>query len=196
MIYGYARVSSTDQNEARQVVALEAAGVKKILVDKASGKDFDRPQYQRLRRTLRKGDLLVVQSLDRFGRSYDDILDEWRYLVKRVGVDVKVLDMPLLDTQQGEGLVGRFVADIVLQILSFVAETERTKIKARQAQGIACAMQRGVKFGRPRMQMPAGFQEAVNRWISGEMSVRTAAASIGMTRSTFHRMATGGGMAS
>ena len=176
MIYGYARVSSTDQNEARQLIALRSAGVKNILVDKASGKDFDHPQYQLLRVKLRKGDLLVVQSLDRFGRSYDDIIDEWRYLVKTVGVDVRVLDMPLLDTRQGNGLVGKFVGDIVLQILSFCAETERQKIKERQAQGIAAARLRGVKFGRPTVARP-------------EVSMRGGAEMAGMSSSSFWREA-------
>lgn len=158
MIYGYARVSTVEQNEARQLIALKGAGVEEacILVDKASGKDFLRPKYQKLRRKLKKGDLLIVQSLDRFGRSYDDIISEWRYLVKEKGVDIQVLDMPLLDTRQGNGLVGKFVGDIVLQILSFVAEMERRKIKERQAQGIAAAKARGVRFGRPNVALPEG----------------------------------------
>lgn len=145
MTYGYVRVSTKEQIVDRQLIAMKAAGVANVLIDKASGKDFDRPQYKKLRKKLKRGDLLVIQSLDRFGRSYDDIIDEWRYLVKTVGVDVKVLDMPLLDTRQGEGLIGKFVSDIVLQILSFVAETERRKIKERQAQGIAAAKARGVR---------------------------------------------------
>ena len=186
-MYGYARVSTAEQNEARQLIALKAAGVKTILVDKASGKDFNRPQYQALRLKLRKGDLLVVQSLDRFGRCYDDIIDEWRYLVKTVGVDVKVLDMPLLDTRQGNGLVGKFVGDIVLQILSFVAETERCKIKERQAQGIAAARLRGVKFGRPTVELPENMGETVCRYLRGEISTREAAEVTGVSKTTFWR---------
>jgi DNA invertase Pin-like site-specific DNA recombinase len=189
MTYGYARVSTAEQNEARQLIALRAAGVKTILVDKASGKDFNRPQYQALRLKLRKGDLLVVQSLDRFGRRYDDIIDEWRYLVKTVGVDVKVLDMPLLDTRQGEGLIGRFVGDIVLQILSFVAETERMKIKERQAQGIKCAKERGVKFGRRPIALPENIDELIERYRDGEITVREAAEAANIGRATFWRAA-------
>ena len=187
MTYGYARVSTAEQNEARQQIALKAAGVKTILVDKASGKDFNRPQYQALRLKLRKGDLLVVQSLDRFGRCYDDIIDEWRYLVKTVGVDVKVLDMPLLDTRQGNGLVGKFVGDIVLQILSFCAETERRKIKERQAQGIAAARLRGVKFGRPHVARPDNIGEILDHYRLGEVSLREAAEMAGMRSSSFWR---------
>ncbi len=188
-MYGYARVSTAEQNEARQLIALRAAGVKTILVDKASGKDFNRPQYQALRLKLRKGDLLVVQSLDRFGRSYDDIIDEWRYLVKVVGCDVKVLDMPLLDTRQGEGLIGKFVGDIVLQILSFVAETERRKIKERQAQGIKCAKERGVKFGRRPIALPENIDELIERYRDGEITVREAAEAANIGRATFWRAA-------
>lgn len=192
MIYGYARVSTAEQNEARQLIALKAAGVKDalILVDKASGKDFLRPKYQALRARLKKGDLLIVQSLDRFGRSYDDIIDEWRYLVKTVGVDVKVLDMPLLDTRQGEGLIGRFVGDIVLQILSFVAEMERRKIKERQAQGIAAAKAREVRFGRPPVERPANLGELIRLYTSHRLSLREAAGDAGMSVSTFYREAT------
>ena len=189
MTYGYARVSTAEQNEARQLIALKAAGVKTILVDKASGKDFNRPQYQALRLKLRKGDLLVVQSLDRFGRCYDDIIDEWRYLVKTVGVDVKVLDMPLLDTRQGNGLVGKFVGDIVLQILSFCAETERRKIKERQAQGIKCAKERGVRFGRPKAVLPANMEEILSRYMNGEITVREAAEEANIGHATFWRVA-------
>lgn len=187
MTYGYVRVSTKEQIVDRQLVAMKAAGVANVLIDKASGKDFDRPQYQSLKAKLRKGDLLVVQSLDRFGRSYDQIIDEWRYLVKTVGVDVKVLDMPLLDTRQGEGLIGRFVGDIVLQILSFVAETERQKIKERQAQGIKCAKERGVKFGRPTVELPENMGETVCRYLRGEISIREAAEVTGVSKTTFWR---------
>ena len=193
MTYGYVRVSTKEQIVDRQLVAMKAAGVVNVTIDKASGKDFDRPQYQALRKKLKRGDLLVVQSLDRFGRSYDDIIDEWRYIVKSVGADVRVLDMPLLDTRQGEGLIGRFVGDIVLQILSFVAETERQKIKERQAQGIACAKARGVRFGRPRAQLPDNIDTLVERYRSGELSLRAASEEAGMSSSTFFRVAGGRG---
>ncbi len=191
MTYGYVRVSTKEQVVDRQLVAMKTAGVANVLIDKASGKDFDRPQYQMLRKKLKRGDLLVIQSLDRFGRSYDDIIDEWRYLVKTVGVDVKVLDMPLLDTRQGEGLIGRFVGDIVLQILSFVAETERRKIKERQAQGIKCAKERGVRFGRPSIALPENMDELIARYMNGELTLRSAAATANISPSTFWRVANG-----
>ena len=189
MTYGYVRVSTKEQNVDRQLAAMKAADVTNILIDKASGKDFDRPQYKKLRKKLKRGDLLVIQSLDRFGRSYDDIIDEWRYLVKTVGVDVKVLDMPLLDTRQGEGLIGKFVSDIVLQILSFVAETERRKIKERQAQGIKCAKERGVKFGRPHVQLPDNMNELLVRYMNHEFTLRAAATAAGIPSSTFWHVA-------
>jgi DNA invertase Pin-like site-specific DNA recombinase len=191
MTYGYARVSTVEQNEARQLIALKNAGVDEAhtYVDKASGKDFLRPMYQKLRRKLKKGDLLIVQSLDRFGRCYDDIIDEWRYLVKQVGVDVKVLDMPLLDTRQGEGLIGRFVGDIVLQILSFVAEMERRKIKERQAQGIAAARARGVRFGRPSLELPENIEEELQLYRDKKLTLREAAKECGLSSSSFWRLA-------
>ena len=191
MTYGYVRVSTKEQIVDRQLVAMKAEGVTNVTIEKASGKDFNRPQYLALKKRLVRGDLLVVQSLDRFGRNYDDIIDEWRYLVKTVGVDVKVLDMPLLDTRQGEGLIGRFVGDIVLQILSFVAETERQKIKERQAQGIAAAKARGVRFGRPRKALPVNFAELAELYRQGRLSLREAAAEAGMTKNTFWRAAGG-----
>ena len=191
MTYGYARVSSTDQNEDRQLIALRKAGVdeKHIFVDKASGKDFNRPAYQTMKSTVKKGDFLIVQSLDRFGRSYDDIIDEWRFLVKTVGCDIQVLDMPVLDTRQGNGLIGKFIGDIVLQILSFVAETERRKIKERQAQGIAAAKARGVKFGRREVPVPEDMERLVNLFANRELSLTEAAAEANMNRSTFYRNA-------
>ncbi len=191
MTYGYVRVSTKEQIVDRQLVAMKAAGVTNVTVEKASGKDFNRPQYLALKKKLVRGDLLVVQSLDRFGRNYDDIIDEWRYLVKTVGVDVKVLDMPLLDTRQGEGLIGRFVGDIVLQILSFVAETERRKIKERQAQGIKCAKERGVRFGRPSIALPENMDELIARYMNGELTLRSAAATANISPSTFWRVANG-----
>lgn len=189
MTYGYVRVSTKEQIVDRQLAAMKAADVTNILIDKASGKDFDRPQYKKLRKKLKRGDLLVIQSLDRFGRSYDDIIDEWRYLVKTVGVDVKVLDMPLLDTRQGEGLIGKFVSDIVLQILSFVAETERRKIKERQAQGIKCAKERGVRFGRPPVTLPDNMNELLVRYMNHEFTLREAATAAGISQTTFWHVA-------
>ena len=190
MTYAYARVSTKDQNEARQIAAFEAAGIGRdsIFVDHESGKDFNRTNYQRIRGVIKTGDLLVVQSLDRFGRNYDMIIDEWRYLTKTVGADVRVLDMPILDTTQGTGLVGKFISDIVLQILSFVAENERTKIRERQAQGIKAAKARGVKFGRPRTytRTPA-FERAENDVANGVVSIERAAAMCGMAQTTFRR---------
>lgn len=189
MTYGYVRVSTKEQIVDRQLVAMKAAGVTNVTVEKASGKDFNRPQYLALKKRLVRGDLLVVQSLDRFGRSYDDIIDEWRYLVKTVGVDVKVLDMPLLDTRQGEGLIGKFVSDIVLQILSFVAETERRKIKERQAQGIKCAKERGVRFGRPPVPLPDNMNELLVRYMNHEFTLREAATAAGISKTTFWHVA-------
>lgn len=149
--YGYARVSSTDQNEYRQLLALRARNVpeRNIFVDKQSGKDFLRPQYAELVLRLREGDLLYVLSIDRLGRNYEEIQDQWRFLTKEIGIDIVVIDMPLLDTRQGKDLMGTFIADLVLQILSFVAQSERDSIRRRQAEGIAAAKARGVRFGRP-----------------------------------------------
>lgn len=190
MTYAYARVSTKDQNEARQIAAFKAAGIGdgSIFVDHESGKDFNRTNYQKIRGVIKAGDLLVVHSLDRFGRNYDMIIDEWRYLTKTVGADVRVLDMPILDTTQGTGLVGKFISDIVLQILSFVAENERTKIRERQAQGIKAAHERGVKFGRPRifMRTPA-LERAENDVANGIVNVEKAALMCGMSTTTFRR---------
>lgn len=154
-IYGYVRVSSTDQNEDRQMIALQEAAVpeKNIFMDKQSGKDFDRPNYKKLMRKLKAGDLLYVLSIDRLGRNYEEIQKQWRILTKEIGIDICVLDMPLLDTRNGKDLMGTFIADLVLQILSFVAQNERENIKKRQAEGIAAAKARGVKFGRPEKKV-------------------------------------------
>ena len=154
-IYGYVRVSSTDQNEDRQMIALQEAAVpeKNIFMDKQSGKDFDRPNYKKLMRKLKAGDLLYVLSIDRLGRNYEEIQKQWRILTKEIGIDICVLDMPLLDTRNGKDLMGTFIADLVLQILSFVAQNERENIKKRQAEGIAAAKARGVKFGRPEKEV-------------------------------------------
>lgn len=159
--YGYVRVSSQDQNEERQMIALAEVGVPKerIYMDKQSGKDFNRPQYRRLVRQMKKDDVLYVKSIDRLGRNYEDILEQWRVLTKRRGVDIVVLDMPLLDTRRGKDLVGTFLSDIVLQVLSFVAENERSNIRQRQAEGIAAARDRGGRFGRPERPVPENFEQ-------------------------------------
>ena len=186
MICGYARVSTREQNEARQLDALTAAGIARrdIYLDKQSGKDFDRPQYQRLLRRLRRDDVLYIQSIDRLGRNYEEIIEQWRILTKEKGVDIVVLDMPLLDTRRGKDLLGTFLADIVLQVLSFVAENERANIRQRQADGIAAAKARGVRFGRPPRPLPDGFAEVCYRLHSGELSCAEAARRLGMPPST------------
>ena len=163
MEYGYIRVSSKDQCEDRQMDALTKAGIPEdhIFTDKQSGKDFDRVQYIKMIRTLKRNDVLYIKSIDRLGRNYEAIIDEWNAITKKIGADIVVLDMPLLDTRKGKDLMGTFIADLVLQILSFVAETERRNIKQRQAEGIAAAKARGVKFGRPPMELPEGFNEVI-----------------------------------
>lgn len=165
-IYGYARVSSVDQNEDRQLLALKEAGIcrKNIFIDKASGKDFLRPQYQRLVKKLKSGDLLYIHSIDRLGRNYNEIQEQWRILTKEKGIDICVLDMPLLDTRNGKDLLGTFIADLVLQILSFVAQSERESIRKRQREGIAAAKAKGVKFGRPEIPLPDNFNEIHRAW--------------------------------
>lgn len=164
--YGYVRVSSVDQNEDRQLIALMKVGVAKenIYIDKISGKNFERPKYKCLVKKLRRGDILYIMSIDRLGRNYEQIQNQWRIITREKGVDIVVLDMPLLDTRQGKDLMGTFIADLVLQILSFVAQSERKRIKERQAQGIAAAKARGVKFGRPMKKMPDDFEELVKMW--------------------------------
>ena len=188
-IYGYARVSAADQNEDRQLVALQAAGVdpENIFTDRKSGKDFNRPAWKRLVRRLKANDLLVISSLDRFGRNYAEMQDEWRRLVKIRHVHVRVLDMPILDTTTRQGLLAVFIADLVLQILSFVAETEREHIKARQREGIAAAKARGVKFGRPKLDLPPCFGEVIRRFRNREITLRTAASLCGMSPTSFWR---------
>lgn len=186
-IYGYIRVSSKDQNEERQVIALREAGVctENIYLDAQSGKDFDRPQYKRLVRKLKANDLLVLQSIDRLGRNYEEILEQWRVLTKERGADIVVLDMPLLDTRCGKDLMGTFIADLVLQILSFVAQSERESIKKRQAEGIAAAQARGVAFGRPSQPLPDNFQAVYQRWKAGEITGAAAARECDMPLATF-----------
>ena len=185
--YGYIRVSTKEQNEDRQVIALEEAGIDKqnVFMDKQSGKDFQRPQYKKLLRKLRKNDLLYIKSIDRLGRNYSEILEQWRLLTKEKGVDIVVLDMPMLDTRRGKDLMGAFIADLVLQILSFVAENERVNIRQRQAEGIAAAMARGVQFGRPPSPLPHSFHAAYWQWKSGEITGTYAANLCGMPLSTF-----------
>lgn len=184
-IYGYARVSSTDQNEERQLLALRARNVpeRNIFVDKQSGKEFLRPQYRRLARRLREGDL----SIDRLGRNYEEIQQQWRHLTKEIGIDIVVIDMPLLDTRRGKDLMGTFIADLVLQILSFVAQSERENIKKRQAEGIAAAMERGVRFGRPEKPLPDDFPQLVYRWEIGALPFGELIARCGMSEATFYR---------
>lgn len=188
MVYGYARVSTAEQNEERQLVALDNAGVEreKIFVDHQSGKDFERPNYRRLLSRMCAGDLLYVQSIDRLGRNYEEILKQWRLLTKEMNIDVCVIDMPLLDTRNGKDLMGTFIADLVLQILSFVAENERASIRKRQAEGIAAAKARGVQFGRPVSPLPENFEEVFRRWRDNELSVRDAAKACGMPKGTFY----------
>ena len=188
MTYGYIRVSTLEQNEARQIDAMDSAGISRecLFIDKRSGKDFNRPAWKRLKRTMKHGDLLVVQSLDRLGRNYEEIIEEWQGLVKAKGANIRVLDMPLLDTTNKEnGLLGRFVSDIVLQILSFVSENERRNIKERQRQGIAAAKARGVRFGRPRWEPTAAFIVAAEAAKRGELPWSKAAHDFGMSESNF-----------
>ena len=189
--YGYVRVSSRDQNEDRQLVAMQELGIaaEDIYIDKQSGKDFERPAYKRMVCRLNPGDILYIKSIDRLGRNYEEIQSQWRELTKEKGVDIVVLDMPLLDTRRGKDLVGTFLSDIVLQVLSFVAENERSNIKQRQAEGILAAKIRGVRFGRPPRPIPEGFGNAFLRWERGEISGRAAARECGMPRSTFYKKA-------
>ena len=188
IIYGYVRVSSADQNEERQLAAMKRQGIaeKHIYLDKLSGKDFERPAYKRLVKRLRPGDLLYVLSIDRLGRDYKEIQEQWRILTQEKLIDICVLDMPLLDTRQCKDLMGTFIADLVLQILSFVAQSERESIRTRQAQGIAAAKARGVRFGRPPLPLPANFEEVCCDWTSKKITLRQAAEACGMPVGTFY----------
>lgn len=188
-VFGYVRVSSADQNEDRQLLAMEKAGVprKNLYVDKQSGKDFARPQYQRMVRRLREGDLLYILSIDRLGRNYEDIQVQWRLLTKETGVDICVLDMPLLDTRNGKDLMGTFIADLVLQILSFVAQNERENIRKRQAQGIAAARARGANLGRPAKKPAEEFVPVVRAWEEGQITFEEALSRTGLSPATFYR---------
>lgn len=186
-LYGYVRVSTKEQNLDRQILALREFGVpeKQILQEKQSGKDFERPVYRRLMKKLKPGDTLVIKSIDRLGRNYDEILEQWRFITKEKGASIVVLDMPLLDTRQGRDLTGTLIADIVLQLLSYVAQTEREFIRQRQAEGIAAAKARGVQFGRKAMCRPNDYALKKNEWMAGEKSARAAARALNVAPSTF-----------
>ncbi|MCM1500841.1 MAG: recombinase family protein [Clostridium sp.] len=186
-IYGYVRVSARDQNEDRQMVAMKELNIPmaNIFVDKQSGKDFERPQYKRLIKRLGKNDLLYIKSIDRLGRNYDEILEQWRIITKEKQACIVVLDMPLLDTRQNKDLTGTLIADIVLQLFSYVAQTEREFIRKRQAEGIAAARQQGVKFGRKPMKRPPEYERLKEQWQRGEISARNAAGQLGVTHRTF-----------
>lgn len=188
-VYGYVRVSSVDQNEGRQLIALRKKAVpdKNLFTDKQSGRDFDRPQYKQLIRKLKPGDLLYIQSIDCLGRNYEEIQRQWRILTKEIGVDICVLDMPLLDTRRGGDLMGTFIADLVLQILSFVAQNERENIKKRQAEGIAAAKAKGIQFGRPKVPVPADFVKIVGQWEKRQLSISDVLNQCDMSESTFYR---------
>ena len=187
--YGYVRVSSTDQNEERQISALWEKQIlqKNIYKDKQSGKDFERPQYKKMLKRLKAGDLLYILSIDRLGRNYKEIQNQWRILTKEIGVDICVIDMPLLDTRNGKDLMGTFIADLVLQILSFVAQSERENIRKRQSEGIAAAKTRGVRFGRPEKPMPEGFAETVKLWEKKEIDIKAVLEMCGLKEATFYR---------
>ena len=188
MVYGYARVSSATQNEDRQMLAMAQMQVpeENIYVDKQSGKDFERPQYKKLLRKLNEGAILYVKSIDRLGRNYTEIQEQWRIISKEKKADIVVIDMPLLDTRRGKDLLGTFLSDIVLQVLSFVAENGRSNIRQRQAEGIAAAKARGVRFGRPQIPMPDNFYEVYRRWKEKELSLQEAARLCGMSKTTFY----------
>ena len=186
-VYGYIRVSSLDQNEDRQLVEMNKLGVKTIYVDKRSGKDFERPQYKKMLKRIKKGDTLYVLSIDRLGRNYKEILEQWRVLTKEKEADVVVIDMPLLDTRTGKDLLGTFIADLVLQVLSFVAQNERENIRKRQEQGIRAAKERGVQFGRPIKEVPENFCAMVKDWQNGKISAARIAEDCNMSIATFYR---------
>lgn len=190
MKYGYVRVSTKEQNIDRQLVEMYTQGLndKTIFIDKQSGKDFERDKYQKLKKKLKSGDLLIIKSIDRLGRNYDMIIDEWRTLVNDMNVDIQVLDMPLLDTRtEGKNLVGKFISDIVLQILSFVAENERENIKKRQAEGIRIAKEKGKHLGRPKLKLPKNFTIIADQYKKKEITLAEALSSLKMNRSTFYK---------
>ena len=187
MEYGYIRVSTREQNEQRQLIAMREFGIdeKRIYMDKQSGKDFERKNYKKMVQKLKKDDTLVVKSIDRLGRNYDEILEQWRVITKEKQVAIVVLDMPLLDTRQSRDLTGTLIADIVLQRLSYVAQTEREFIRQRQAEGIAAAKERGVQFGRRPLSQPEEYEDVLQKWKSGQLSARAAAVALGVSHSTF-----------
>lgn len=187
--YGYVRVSSLDQNEKRQLDSLLELGIleKNIYIDKQSGKDFERPQYKKLKNKLKKGDLLVIMSIDRLGRNYEEIQYQWRILTKEKEVDIYVVDMPLLDTRNGKDLMGTFIADLVLQILSFVAQNERENIKKRQLQGIKSAKARGIKFGRTKIILPDNFNEVMDKYKNKHISIDEVLSQYPISKATFYR---------
>lgn len=189
-VYGYIRVSSADQNEERQLIALCQAGIPEnaIFIDKQSGKNFNRPQYQKMLRTLRSGDVLTVLSLDRLGRNYRELLKEWQKLTSDMGVRVRVLDMPILNTEEEPDLIHRFLSDLILQLLSFVAENERDNIRKRQAEGIAAARAKGVHLGRPSKPLPDNYETIVSDWHRKKITARKACALCGVSLSTFYRI--------
>lgn len=189
MEFGYIRVSTREQNEQRQLIAMQEFGIpqNRIYMDKQSGKDFERKSYKKMVRKLKKDDTLVVKSIDRLGRNYEEILEQWRIITKEKQAAIVVLDMPLLDTRRNRDLTGTLIADIVLQLLSYVAQTEREFIRQRQAEGIAAAKRNGVKFGRKPMERPNGLESLKEQWLHGELSARAAAKQLGVTHSTFLR---------
>ena len=188
-MYGYIRVSSRDQNEARQILALKDYGIEEsnMYLDKLSGKDFDRPSYKSLMKKMKEGDMMVVKSIDRLGRNYQEILEQWNEITKKKKCDIVVIDMPLLDTRKGKDLIGTLISDIVLQLLSYVAQTEREYIKQRQAEGIRAAKERGIKFGRKPIKMPPEFERLREQWNKGEISSREAGNFLGISSQTFLR---------
>ena len=189
-IFGYARVSSKEQNEERQIISFKDYGIdeRDIYIDKQSGKDFDREQYNILKHILRENDILVIKSIDRLGRNYNMIIDEWKDITKNIKADIVVIDMPLLDTTKNKDLLGTFISDLILQILSYVAEQERTFIKQRQKEGISTAINKGIKFGRPTIEKPQNFDIVVNKWKNKEIKTKEAIEQLGLKPSTFYNM--------
>ncbi len=190
-VYGYVRVSTREQREDRQMIAMEEVKVpgKNIFMDKQSGKDFERPMYKKMLKKLKEDDLLYIKSIDRLGRNYEEILEQWRLLTKEKKIDIVVLDMPLLDTRRGKDLMGTFIADLVLQLLSFIAENDRKNIRQRQREGIEAARLRGVRFGRPKKPVPENFVQIYNRWLMKEITAKEAARQCNLTVATFYRRA-------
>lgn len=186
-IYGYVRVSTKEQNEDRQLLALEPYEIprKNIFIDKQSGKDFNRPAYRRMTQKMRRGDLLLVKSIDRLGRDYEEIIEQWKYITKKIGADIRIVDMPLLDTRREKDLLGTFISDLVLQVLSFVSQTERDFIRQRQAEGIAAAKLRGIKFGRPAKELDEEVKEVIDAWRQKLCTAEQAARFLRVSRRMF-----------